>query len=233
MSEHAILFKPEMVRAVLRRENPKTQTRRLITARNSLVDGIGMSQKRWDAMAFDFSRAWVDAGPSPAGNPGPFLKVPAIRDGDELVHRIYPKLQPGNQLWGRETWAPNTVQPIEHRPPVDFLYAATDSKRYAVGRWRPSIHMPRAASRITLEVTDVRVERLQNISETDAIAEGIVQVVRDPGLGKGGRPGWRWAENEYAGSAVHGYELLWEHINGPGSWGANPWVWVVDFRRLQ
>jgi hypothetical protein len=96
----------------------------------------------------------------------------------------------------------------------------------------PGIHMPRWASRITLEITAVRVERLQDISEADAKTEGIVYEVRDPGLGKGGRPGWRWADNEYAGTAVHGYELLWEQINGPGSWAANPFVWCVSFKRI-
>lgn len=79
-------------------------------------------------------------------------------------------------------------------------------------KWVPSIHMPRWASRITLEIVGVSVERLQDISEADAKAEGV--------------------ENPFGGW-VGGYQKLWESINGPGSWNANPWVWVVEFKRIE
>lgn len=85
-------------------------------------------------------------------------------------------------------------------------------------RWRPSIHMPRWASRITLEVTGVRVERLQDISGPDCWAEGIECA------------GW---DSEKYGSVTHCYRDLWESINGPGSWEKNPWVWVVEFKRVE
>jgi len=81
-------------------------------------------------------------------------------------------------------------------------------------QWKPSIHMPRWASRINLEVVSVRVERLQNISEDDALAEGITLVERGT-------------------SPVDQFKKLWESINGPGSWEANPWVWVVEFKRIE
>src|SRR5690606_16958235 len=80
--------------------------------------------------------------------------------------------------------------------------------------WRPSIHMPRWASRLVLEVTGVWVERLQAISEADALAEGI-EADKYHGLDR---------------AAARAYSELWEQINGPGSWDANPWVWVVEFR---
>lgn len=99
--------------------------------------------------------------------------------------------------------------------------------------WRPSIFMPRWASRILLEVTEVRVERLQDISEADAKAEGIIPHVRG---------GWHWREHNPSDlddwdqfgfkTARDAYGALWESINGPGSWEANPWVWAVSFRRL-
>lgn len=81
-------------------------------------------------------------------------------------------------------------------------------------RWRPSIHMPRWASRITLEVVGVRVERLQDISEEDAKAEGCA------------------LSADWKAFGVVAFQQLWESINGPGSWDANPWVWVVEFRKL-
>lgn len=92
-------------------------------------------------------------------------------------------------------------------------------------KWRPSIHMPRWASRITLEIVEVRVERLQDISEADAIAEGI-----EPAVGSE----WR----HYGCSTLTcmdprmSYRTLWESINGKGSWDANPWVWVLCFQRV-
>jgi len=99
----------------------------------------------------------------------------------------------------------------------------------AGGRWRPSIHMPRWASRITLEITDVRVERLQDISEDDCLAEGIAQVVREklPGIQQCGE------YDTIDVDPVAEYRDLWESINGPESWAANPWVWVIGFKKLE
>jgi len=109
-------------------------------------------------------------------------------------------------------------------------------------RWRPAIHMPRWASRITLEVTGMRAERLQDISEDDAIAEGLKCITKDGAIYKYGIPdadglpgkddfGWPWME--WNASPVLAYKKLWEQINGPGSWEKNPWVWVVEFKRVE
>ena len=130
--------------------------------------------------------------------------------------------QPGDRLWVRETHMDLGAC---------YLYRADDSaeqERALVApgqRWRPAIHMPRAASRITLEITAVRVERLQDISEADAKAEGISEFVG----------GW-WCEHDDAEQIAgmtpqEGYAHLWERINGAGSWAENPWVWVVTFQR--
>lgn len=86
-------------------------------------------------------------------------------------------------------------------------------------RWTPSIHMPRWASRITLEITGVRVERLQDISEADLEAEGIQELI-DKGVNHDGTP---------CGT----YQVLWDSLNGPDSWAANPWVWIVEFKRVE
>lgn len=107
-------------------------------------------------------------------------------------------------------------------------------------RWRPSIHMPRWASRITLEIAGVRVERLQDISEADAIAEGIERGVGFPGWYRYPLPGDSegLAESGRLGKVPTAfpklaYRALWESINGPGSWDANPWVWVVEFKTVK
>ena len=118
-----------------------------------------------------------------------------------------------------------------------YVYRATENVDRLAERWRPSIHMPRWASRITLEITSVRVERLQDISEADAKAEGIETV-------RVSESDFRYLDYLRAGqidigdkeatcgSAVKSYRTLWESINGPGSWEANPWVWVISFRMV-
>jgi hypothetical protein len=128
--------------------------------------------------------------------------------------------RPGNRLWVRETWA---YERDGTRCPDDtgILYRATDpgwDDEETGLRWRPSIFMPRWASRILLEITEVRVERLQEISAADCWAEGIESA------------GW---DCERYGSVVECYRDLWESISGAGTWAANPWVWVVSFKRLQ
>jgi hypothetical protein len=106
-----------------------------------------------------------------------------------------------------------------------FHYRATEDAGGLL--WRPSIHMPRWASRINLEITGVRVERLQYISEADAKAEGIEPTMPNPGH-------WNWKDYLAEGCQTHAvlsYKTLWESINGPGSWDKNPWVWVVEFKK--
>lgn len=178
-----------MVRAIL--SGQKTQTRRVVSAKHL---------KFFDQSAVDMIEQW-DSRPFPYG-------------------------KRGDQLWVREAWMDLKGTGVE-RVSGDrsrFAYRADtpagsygDEARKDYGlKWRPSIHMPRAASRITLEITDVRVERLQDISEADAIAEGV-----DAG--------------KYSGlerAAARTYSDLWESINGAGSWDANPWVWVVSFKRV-
>lgn len=146
---------------------------------------------------------------------------------------------PGDRLWVRETWMDLQGTGVEVRTGDRSRYAFAadtppgsygDEQRKSYGlKWKPSIHMPRAACRLVLEITGVRVERLMAISEEDARAEGIDL---DPGEG-----GVFWVRGLGFGcaadTAAGSFCRLWESINGDGSWTANPWVWVVEFRRLE
>lgn len=145
--------------------------------------------------------------------------------------------QLGDRLWVRENgWERPERTPKMMREGADtwpkFAYDAegwseqdhADFKAWGFKR-RPSIHMPKWASRITLEVVGVRVERLQDISEEDAKAEGVIE-------GTGDFIGCFSCGSALSGTTAREcYSRLWEIINGPGSWDANPWVWVIEFRR--
>lgn len=228
---HPISFTAEMVRAIL--AGRKTQTRRVVTQHNSLIDGTGEGIKaHWPHL--ELERAWVDRGPSPAGNPGPYLKAPCnwLHYCEDVVHRVYPRWQVGDRLWVRETWGAvwpgETDVPledcnIEYRadlpPGCDDYPGSWPAEQarecpYDAPRWRPSIHMPRWASRITLEVTGVRVERVQDASTEDIIAEGCPKEYL---LGR------NW------------FQPLWDSINAKRGygWDVNPWVWVLEFERKE
>ncbi|HUV01187.1 MAG TPA: hypothetical protein VMW32_09515 [Bacteroidales bacterium] len=140
----------------------------------------------------------------------------------------------GDILWVRETWG---LQRSDFEPmDVPFYCYKADDETY-LPKWRPSIFMPKAVCRIKLQITDIRVERLQNISEGDAIAEGV----------KRDRDGWKSYEiihiGKYKGqkhphscvpnrSPITSYKELWESINGIDSWSSKPWVWVITFKKL-
>jgi hypothetical protein len=147
------------------------------------------------------------------------------------VHTLCPYGQPGDRLWVREAWAwsGDGAIPAFDRVRKGEVWFRADPERTSPGiRWRPSIHMPRWASRITLEVTAIRVERLQDISEADALAEGI-NPKWEPGCSGRLMDAFGGFSFRPAASA---YAELWEQINGPGAWDANPWVWVVEFKRV-
>lgn len=135
--------------------------------------------------------------------------------------RCCPYGAPGDRLWVRETFAKIDGQT---QPWIETDYRATYTHGDRLGdslgikkRWTPAIHMPRAASRITLEVTGVRVEQLQDISEADAKDEGITTPCYP---------------DEGGASYALAYRFLWDSINGPGAWERNPFVWRVSFRRV-
>ena len=223
MKERPILFNAPMVRALM--AGTKTQTRRIVKPVKFYPDfGCAVGQ---------VGGAWRYGSPAALGlrERGDHWSV--VLKGDVLqrmcTSEAYgwgagagcPYGVPGDRLWVRETFARIDGQT---RPWIETDYQATYTHGDRLGdtlgikkRWTPSIHMPRHASRITLEVTGVRVERLQNISEADAIAEGVRNSLH--------LPGGRFARENF--------EHLWWTIHGDGSWESNPWVWVIEFKRVE
>ena len=129
--------------------------------------------------------------------------------------------QPGDRLWVKESHYMPLLAHDGGAGAVEYRADYCDDLAKGMG-WHPSIHMPRRASRITLEVVSVRVERLNEISEEDAIAEGIARF--DGAWASYDKIMWRYTAPE------NSFRSLWQSINGPGSWG-DQWVWVVEFRR--
>lgn len=220
MKERPILMSAPMVRAIL--EGRKTVTRRIVKPQPSThgVGGAGFHP------ATDLScAAWVWR----SGYDGSIV---------EMFKRDCPYGVAGDRLWVREAfmhepadycWEASVSIPCR---PASTVYRADfpecDKPQRGV-KWSPSIFMPRSLSRLLLEVTEVRVERLQDISEADAIAEGT------PCYVCGGQLDGR-SESDchcfHRRATPNDYRVLWESINGAGSWEANPFVWVVSFRRI-
>jgi hypothetical protein len=223
MKELGILFSAPMVRALL--DGTKTQTRRACKPANehALSYVVGPGEERSDLAA-----GWF-----------------GDEEGDLLFRCPYGK--PGDRLWVRETWrhtagslgeARAITEDITSGTAVDWRATYIENCIRDLGftqddaemadsfeTWRPSIHMPRWASRILLEITGVDVERLQDISEADAKSEGIdMQAARTAISSIGMR--------EIAGPVAE-FSVLWDSVNGAGSWDTNPWVWVVEFRRIE
>jgi hypothetical protein len=137
------------------------------------------------------------------------------KDCVEVAWRC-PYGEPGDRLWVRERFAV-----LDEKATVKKVaYAADWPADHPVQKWKAGLFMPRWISRLTLELTAVRVERIQEISEEDAIAEGVEPM-----------PHARFAK-AVAGGYGRAYRALWERINGPGSWEANPWVWVLECKRV-
>lgn len=250
MSDHPILFSTPMIRAIMREVaepgSGKTQTRRVITPQNFKLRGHDFKFHRPDAnslaSAFNGARdfRWIEDAFSWVAAPG------SMHPGAIIVDcRGMPLLAPGDRLWVREKWRNevrwDSAPPREIIPASPIYFEAGGGGEEAIpecaGKLRPSIHMPRWASRLTLYVTDVRVERLQSISEADAQAEGLtfnsweVEEGDDAEICEGWSADRFIAFNHGVGeTAIDGYRLLWNSINGPGAWDNNPWVCAYTFR---
>jgi hypothetical protein len=253
--ERPILFKAEMVRAIL--EGRKTQTRRVVKLPDLQPWQLAAGVQRWEFDECFNSLENCDnfiAGFSDKIGNDCLIKSPYGKPADPAFDR------PADRLWVRETFCIESSREVTYEPPFDDgrpirhhndehwgpwwqqpHYRATDpTPELEVGtgdpgvKWRPSIFMPRWASRITLEIAAVRVERLQSISEADARAEGVKLSQRAVSPSKAQSFWWDYLRSEPSCPwARESFGTLWESINGPGSWDANPWVWVVEFRRVQ
>lgn len=206
MKEHPIIFNGENVRAIL--NNRKTQTRRVIKPQPS---------ECWDSLVW-LSGIEKWRAHHPNGSPVPSPASPEWR---------CPYGAPGDRLWVRETWGMLNDLPDSR----DVVYRADypgEPSPEARG-WRPSIHMYRWASRITLEVVDVQVERMQDITPSDCIAEGIEIIANEWST-----PWYRGLRNEWK-SSREAFANLWDSINAKRGypWADNPWVWAVTFKMME
>ncbi|EAX0034477.1 hypothetical protein TY39_18735 [Salmonella enterica] len=211
MKERGMIFNAEMVRAIL--DGRKTQTRRPI---------------KWKQTRF------TEIAERDDGSLWPWAED-CERGGD--IWFACPFGEVGDRIWVRETWQVihdhiDESSHVEYRTYAPSIPKEKDRYWHTVYAehfgdesredrgfpWRPAIHMPRWASRITLEITDVRVERLRGLSEEDAKSEGII-----PSAG-GVLPGWEYRIN---------FRDLWMDIYGTDNWEANPWVWVIEFKRVE
>lgn len=233
MKERQILFSAPMVRAIL--DGRKTQTRRVIK-----------TQPKGDfwRSSFDFIRhilQWTTVIEPVSTWPHKPVKCPYGQVGDRLWVRETCRAKelsdvearqravdlgdeyPEYGLDGVEYLADYFFRPIENTQEASQRWCDLNAYRGKQGATVPPIHMPRWASRITLEIVSIRVERLQEISEADAIAEGC------PGFYAPMHPD----QGQTDGQLPHQeFAALWESINGAGSWDANPWVWVVEFKKV-
>lgn len=255
MKERPIIFSAPMVRAIL--DGRKTQTRRV--AKIARIDAHPQDARvKIATMAGRGEQFWMNCQP----------------EHPQHITRACPYGVPGDRLWVRETWqaffadevpadrprGPRHTMGIPAQPEREsfvFYRADGDLSHPEDGSeaiWRSPIHMPRWASRITLEIVSVRVERLQEISEEDAIAEGF-EARPFPGpwwqgyMEHDGRlihqqrcgeepPDWmiepkRMSDTKHLDrSAVDGFRSIWFDLHGGDSWSSNPWVWVIEFRRV-
>ncbi|HBR4098668.1 TPA: hypothetical protein L9U11_001969 [Klebsiella pneumoniae] len=234
MTERGMIFNAEMVRAIL--DGRKTQTRREV----KLNLDIARLATTYDWATSLAANHYQDLTEEQIQQKAESLRGvihPVILGNEQMVSIICPHGKPGDRIWVRETFCPvddtqyggekwvdyRATPKFEASHPAGWDCAPNDAEAL---KWRPSIHMPRWASRILLEITGVRVERLNSISQEDAQAEGLELT------------GWRptYSDPDSGGEVMTPYDnfaQLWESIYGEESWKANPWVWVIEFKRVE
>ncbi|WP_430233915.1 hypothetical protein [Nitrosomonas communis] len=222
IKERPILFSAPMVRAIL--DGRKTQTRRIVHPR--FTDYIKWLHDEDSPVRITYDQ-WTNEEGKQMRSEWMLYTSEYPEEGVIPIRQLFGA--PGDRLWVRE----NSIITPKHWNdglgcnckdkeglPRIVQYLATDPDREVVKDYKlkvtPSIHMPRWASRINLEIINISVERLQDISEEDAIAEGCVNSIN--------LRGGRFANENYA--------WLWDEINGKGSWDLNPWVWKIEFKRV-
>ena len=251
MKQRPILFNGAMVRALL--DGSKTQTRRLFKvhgwtteqmSKYEFVDVLQASETGELTLRQPATEAYAGFKLSANAKYPAYFKCPFGTIG--------------GQLWVRENFQPFLNEDCDgdmrlanwktgenyhcSYPANDGIHEFLDWDDNLRSSVKPSIHMPRWASRITLEITSVRIERLNDISKKDAAAEGFTKISKDDGKtwkygipDRDGLPGtddsgWPWRDWEQ--DPRNAFKKLWESINGDGSWDANPWLWVIEFKRV-
>lgn len=225
MKERGMIFNGEMVRAIL--DGRKTQTRREVKL-NLDIACLATTYDWATSLAANHYQGLTEEQIQQKAESLRGVIHPVILDDGQMVSIICPHGKPGDRIWVRETFCPvddtqyggekwvdyRATPKFEESHPAGWDSAPNDAEAL---KWRPSIHMPRWASRILLEITDVRVERLQSITLGD--------ICKEVGCGLYDfRP------------ATYGFQVweeLWKSIYGAESWNANPWVWVIEFKRVE
>ena len=233
MSEKPILFTAPMVRAILAGE--KTQTRRVVKCPCLSFEGAAGQENNlafWDTGLVHRGRSLQD-------------------DPVTLAEMTCPYGEVGDRLWVRETFFCNSFdypEPTEHAR-KNLYYRAEQPHHYThdceqeiILDWKPSIHMPRWASRLTLEITDIRVERVQDITEEDAQSEGChswIGSLEGRASDNASNAACRWTKwldpKAHTCSRRGEFAALWDSINDKRGfgWKANPWVWAISFKRVE
>ena len=220
MTERGMIFNGEMVRALM--SVRKTQTRRPIKWKQTRFTEIGEREdgSKWP-WSEDAEHACDFWHPCPFGAVGDRIWVRETFQGPLFDYDLMDSYCKDPTPFEKPEFC---VYKADGVPAPEF-YDADDELHCC---WRPSIHMPRWASRILLEITDVRVERLNAISEEDARAEGII----DGGCLNCGEPEPCGCANPEP-DATDAFAYLWQSIYGQDNWNANPWVWVIEFKRVE
>ncbi|EFD82597.1 TPA: hypothetical protein ACNTVC_003595 [Escherichia coli] len=219
MKERGMIFNADMVRAIL--DGRKTQTRLPIKWKQTRFTEIGEREdgSKWP-WSEDAEHACDFWHPCPFGAVGDRIWVRETFQGPLFDYDLMDNYCKDPTPFEKPEFC---VYKADGVPAPEF-YDADDELHCC---WRPSIHMPRWASRILLEITDVRVERLNAINEHDAQAEGVAKL--RGGFWKHYQPGWTQHQLSARGSFV----TLWKSIYGDESWNSNPWVWVIKFKRIE
>ena len=250
MIERPILFSAPMIRAIL--DGRKTQTRRILK--------VQPPDERFQVCTLFDSTAREDKKKIGKSHWCRVDGLEILEAGKEYFKSPYGLV--GDRLWVREAWLPDppvdvpgddfeyydftdgtlhnwNALPEKYRNPKHIIYQASWDKPDEY-KWIPSIHMFRWASRITLEIKSLKIQRLQDLSEEDAKSEGIVELTKDGKLWKYGLanhedlpliPDWPWTEWKH--TAKEAFARLWDSINpGIHDWHGNPWVWVIEFKKL-
>lgn len=205
-----ILFNTEMVQALL--DGRKTQTRR--------TQGLDYINDRPDDWYLDGARL-----------NGSFILHNKVTKEEFWVNPKYQEYE--TVLWVRETWAKSELfENVQSGGPLNTLihYKASENQidypvKFKRSKWKPSIFMPKSACRLFVEVTNVRIERLKDISEGDARKEGVERLFPNFKSYNKNHP--------FCYTAYGSFKSLWQSINGADSWESNPWVWVIEFERIE